>query len=114
VALVQFLVRRVLEGWNDVPAGLPLAIDGFFGTQTEKYIKYFQEGEQKRVPGFMMTDGAVHPPKDRSGWVIEDTTAYTIIPLNTHYSDRFGKAWHSNLAIDPLCPLHLLPSIFWH
>jgi len=24
VALVQFLVRRVLEGWNDLPSGVPL------------------------------------------------------------------------------------------
>jgi hypothetical protein len=114
VFLVQFLVRRVLEGWNDTLPGPPLAIDGIFGKRTEEYIHHFQEGENKRVPGLMFVDGVIDPIKDRAGYVPKTDKGYTIIFLNTHYSDRYGKAWHSNIAIDPLCPASQLPSIFWH
>jgi hypothetical protein len=115
VALVQFFVRRVLEGWNDIPPGDgPLKIDGIFGDQTRRYIEYWQKGENERSPGWMIEDGVVSPIADRSGEISgSGGKAYTMVTLNTNYSDRWGKVWHSNITIDPACPTHLLPSIFW-
>lgn len=115
VALVQFLTRRVLEGWNDLPPGRPaLMIDGVFSENTYRYVEYFQNGQNERSPpGFLIADGVISPMPNRSGVVPNSDKMYTIVNLNTNYSDRWGKTWHSNIAIDSLCPTHLLPSIFW-
>jgi hypothetical protein len=61
----------------------------------------------------MVEDGVVSPIADRSGAIPGSGKAYTMVTLNTNYSDRWGKVWHSNIAIDPACPTNLLPSIFW-
>jgi hypothetical protein len=115
VALVQFFVRRVLEGWNDLPPGLPLlSIDGNFAEPTRKYVEYWQKGENKRNTATdwrHYEDGVVSPIADRSG--MRGNNVYTMVTLNTNYSDRYGKVWHSNIAVDSVCPVALLPSIFW-
>jgi hypothetical protein len=113
VALVQFLVRRVLEGWNNSLPGPPLVVDGIFGDRTRLSIEHFLRSENKANPGSMVEDGIVSPVTDRIGARSGAGKVFTMIRLNTHYSDRWGKAWHSNIAIDPACPIQLLPSIFW-
>ncbi len=112
VALVQFLVRRVLEGWNDALPGPPLVIDGIFGERTQRNIEHFQKGTNRVQEGNMHEDGIVSPMRGREAFT-RAGNVYTIVRLNTHYADRWGPAWHSNLAIDPACPRHLLPSIFF-
>jgi hypothetical protein len=113
VALVQFFVRRILEGWNDLPPGVgPLMIDGYFGEKTRRYIEHWQQEEDMGPHKWVMKDGVIDAIDDRSGMVTANK-AFAMVRLNVGYSDRWGKAWHGNIAIDSLCPVTLLPSIFW-
>lgn len=115
VLLVQFFIRRILEGFNvTIPGERPLAIDGQCGRQTQRYIQFFQKDLNTSYGKHIVEDGVVSPMANRAGLVGKsDKIIYTMVALNTNYSDRYGKEWHSNLAIDPLCPAGALTSIFW-
>lgn len=117
VALVQFFLRAVLEDGKEfkVP-GPALAIDGICGAQTVDYIKSWQAQENKLSGGGQFApvqDGQVSPALDRSGVGSRSHHRYTIIALNVQYAHIAGVDKHSNIALDPRCPVNLLPSIFW-
>ena len=124
VALVQFLLRAVLEDYKDyaTPAGAPLSIDGIFGQQTILYIKSWQQqGRQLDIkdgvsPGTATQpqDGVISPMLQRSGFGSLSHYRYSILSLNVQYGWTNGIEKHANIGNDPRCPKALLPSIFWH
>lgn len=117
VALVQFFLRAVLEDGKEykVPPGSPLTIDGVCGSQTIEYIKAWQGQESVLGEGNMkpLQDGQVSPALHRSAFGSISHTRYTIVALNTIYAFVDGVNKHANIALDPRCPVNLLPSIFW-
>jgi hypothetical protein len=123
VALVQFLLRAVLEDGESfqVPAGAPLSIDGICGPQTILYIKSWQQQERQldmkdgAKPGTPMQpqDGVISPMLVRSGIGSLSHYRYSILSLNVQYGLTKGIEKHANIASDPRCPQALLPSIFW-
>jgi len=117
VALVQFLLRSVLEDGKEykVPPGPPLVIDGICGPRTIEYINAWQEQESRLSEGIMkpVQDGQVSPALTRSGIGSRSHARYSIVGLNTIYGFTDGGDKNANIARDPRCPTNLLPSIFW-
>jgi hypothetical protein len=117
VALVQFLLRAVMEDGKDyrIPPGPPLSIDGTCGPQTILYIRSWQQQESKLAAGFAvpMQDGVISPMTNRSGLGSLSHLRYSILSLNMRYSQANGIQKLANIATDPRCPTALLPSIFW-
>jgi hypothetical protein len=117
VALVQFLLRAVLEDGPDykLPPGPPLVIDGICGPETIKYIKSWQAQESAIATGAFkpLQDGQVSPALKHAWAGSISHQRYTIVGLNSIYAGVNGPDQHANIATDKRCPINLLPSIFW-
>jgi hypothetical protein len=108
VFLVQFFLRRVLEGQHlTIPGESTLAIDGLYGNQTARYIEFYQKHEN------LVQDGVVSSPG--AGRIVQAPGGeyYMILSLNLQYGYIFGREQHANIAQDPLCPTGQFPSIFF-
>jgi len=119
VALVQFLLRAVLEDDKEleVPAGPPLAIDGVCGPRTIEYIKSFQSQQTAQAKAHggrgLVEDGRVSPALQRDGFGSISRREYTIVALNVRYGFVESADKQANVALDPRCNVRLLPSVFW-
>jgi hypothetical protein len=104
VMLVQWLLHRVYKDrkWPPV-GGLPMAIDGWIGTQTKNWITDFQrrmkaDGESCHI------DGKVDAARQQTSTATK--TVYTIVWMNSCLLGRNQKA-SADPASDPECPPEL-------
>src|SRR5262249_16281092 len=92
VALVQFFLNIAWQGRRQIPeladteAPPDLAVDGIFGTLTEKQLILYQLKMDKDSPGFvpgLTADGIVHPVKTFA--LTSRGILMTMASLNQHF-----------------------------
>jgi hypothetical protein len=115
VCLVQYFLRVAMEDAKDSPGfkppnEQPIKIDGFFGGQTARYIKFFQEEVNRRRKGLLKADGNVDSPRTGTMTSSISKTFYTIGALNAAYRNRRGDS--HDISSDPLYPQELDGSLF--
>jgi len=96
VMLVQYLLHRGLGGAR--PTEKPISMDGIFGPQTYKFIKYFQ----KEVT-FTTTDGRVDAAGGTRDVSTKTKTDYTIHWLNV-YLKEYKPVFYNDITIDNQLP----------
>jgi len=118
VLLVQFFLRRAMddspESKGIIPPGeRPISIDGISGPQTFRYIKHYQDEDNRRNPGRgVARDGRVDSVgKSGTGFGSISNTLYTIIALNVSYRQRKGILI-ADIRKDNLFPKDLVPSLY--
>lgn len=117
VMLVQFFLRVAMEvrlgkGFNP-PGERPITIDGSFGKQTNTYIKFFEEENNRQQPGSMSKDGKIEPMSPSSGGRGGVTgVVFKIARLNFEHLLRRTPAIHNDIKLSQLFPSELLPSIY--
>lgn len=109
VLLVQWMLHRV---FTDHPAFVPpendgLAIDGWIGPHTIKWIKAFQ-ATVRRSGRPCALDGRVDSARTATGAVSK--TPYTILWLNVHLQLANPDAF-ADPSSDPDCPPELLSAL---
>ena len=104
VMLVQWMLHRIYKGygWPSV-GGKPMAIDGWIGPHTVKWIWDFQR--RRRAKGNSCAyDGRVDSARKYTGSVSK--TVYTILWMNT-YLRLACRDFADNPASDQECPILL-------
>lgn len=113
VMLVQYLLKRVNQGW--ILQGVPptgaenLKIDGIHGPKTQKAIEDFQL-ELARGGRCIATDGCVDSEVGYDQYSDISKTGYTISWLNSTFW-RQNPALASDITKDPECPPELKQSV---
>jgi hypothetical protein len=111
VLLVQHLLRIA---WNDAPTSKgfrppgetqPLSVDGLWGTQSSRFLKFFQE-EAKRRGANVLLDQRVDPCSSGSTAGTISHTFYTGLALNSARNSR-QQGNQADISKDPGYPVAL-------
>jgi hypothetical protein len=111
VLLVQHLLKIA---WNDAGASkgfrppgeaAPLSVDGMFGPQTARFIKFFQE-EAIRRGANCATDQRVDPAVSGTSSGGLSGKFYTILAMNSARNSRQGGN-QDDITLDPAFPVEL-------
>ena len=118
VLLVQFFLRRAMDECPTSkgifpPGERPISVDGIAGPQTFRYIKFYQDEDNRRNPGKgVARDGRVDSiGKSGTGIGSISNTLYTIIALNVSYRQRKG-IMIADIRKDNLFPQDLTGSLY--
>ncbi len=112
VMLVQFLLKRVMHNQveyyrlPELPTKKDLAVDGIFGPQTYKWIRFYQS----MMPNFFHQDGKVDAVDGTRKKSTKQHRVYTIIMLNLEFADRDYIYYH-DLRMDPTLPSALAQAL---
>lgn len=109
VRLVQWLLRRVYADHAALapPDPTPLAVDGWIGPKTVRWIKAFQ-ADVRAAGRVCAYDGRVDSARKAAGAVSK--LPYTILWLNAVLADA-NPAVYANPASDPDAPPELLQAL---
>jgi len=116
VMAVQYLLRVASEASSESaafqpPGEPPVKIDGIYGTQTQKYISFFQKEVNRRQNRRLIEpDGRIDPVRAGSASSGVTHTFYTIVALNAALRSRRGNGF--KLETDQLLPAGLRPKLF--
>ena len=117
VLLVQFFLRVAMENSAGsvgyIPPGeQPISIDGSCGSQTNRYIKFYQEEGNRRNPGILTTtEGRIDPVTSGNAYGAISHKFYTILALNITYRNCRG-IMIADIRKDPLFPAELSKSLY--
>jgi peptidoglycan hydrolase-like protein with peptidoglycan-binding domain len=112
VLVVQYLLRVAGEGQGYSPPGeLPIKIDGIYGSQTQKYISFFQKEVNRRQGRKLVEpDGRIDPVRTGTSQSAVTGTFYTVLALNAALRTRRGDQF--KFESDGLFPAELRQSLF--
>ena len=126
VLLVQFLLRTLREDTQDngvkypgfrPPGQDPIDIDGVFGPQTNKYIRFFDAELNRQRAGQpesakVVTDGRIDPIASGGFLGSLSHKIYKMFLLNTYYAEIRGKPMHEKIYMDHSFPKELTKWLF--
>ena len=126
VLLVQFLLRTLREDTEEngvkypgfrPPGQDPIDIDGVFGPQTNKYIRFFDAELNRQRAGQpesakVVTDGRIDPIASGGFYGSLSHKIYKMFLLNTYYAEIKGKPMHEKIYMDTSFPKELAKWLF--